>query len=158
VSDDSPREEGAADADADAVVDTPSFPTTEIRVRFHELDPYGHVNHGVYPNYFEAARIDVLDHLGIGIEALRERGLHLIVVEARLRFRAPAVARDVLEVRSSLTELRPASSWWHQELHRPSDDTLIATCDIRTATADPSGRPCAAPREVLEVVRPYVTG
>lgn len=132
-----------------------SFPETEITVRFHELDPYGHVNHGVYPNYFETARIDALDHLGLGIDALRDRGVHLIVVEIRLVFRAPAVARDDLRVVTSLTELRPASSWWHQELVRADDRTLIATADVRTATAGPDGRPKPPPQEVLDLVRPY---
>ena len=49
---------------------------TTIKVRFHELDPYGHVNHGVYLNYFEAARIEVLDAVGFGLNAVD----HLIVV------------------------------------------------------------------------------
>jgi acyl-CoA thioester hydrolase len=134
-----------------------SLPPTEIKVRFHELDPYGHVNHGVYLNYFEAARIDVLDHLGIGLEVLRARQLHLIVVEANIRFKAPAIARDLLEVVSELTQLRPASSWWHQQLIRCSDRTLIAEVDVRTATADPTGRPTAVPVDILDLVRPYVT-
>lgn len=131
-----------------------------LRVRFHELDPYGHVNHGVYLNYFETARIDVLDHLGIGLEVLRDRGLHLVVVEAKLRFRAPATAGDVLRVETALTRLRPASSWWHQRLVRAEPDgevTLVAEGEVRAATADRSGRPTATPRDLLDLVAPYVT-
>jgi acyl-CoA thioester hydrolase len=150
-----------APRDVGPSADRPRFPDTEIRVRFHELDPYGHVNHGVYLNYFETARIDVLDHLGIGLEVLRDRGLHLVVVEANLRFRAPAMARDVLRVETELTRLRPASSWWRQRLVRDEPDgevTLVAEGEVRAATSDPSGRPTATPRDLLELVAPYVTG
>ncbi len=64
----------------------------DLRVRFHELDPNGHVNHGVYLNWFETARIEAMDELGFGLEDLRSRGIHLVVTEANVRFRRPAVA------------------------------------------------------------------
>ena len=60
-----------------------------LRVRFHELDPYGHVNHGVYLNWFETARIETMEALGFGLPTLRDRGVHLVVTEANLRFLAP---------------------------------------------------------------------
>lgn len=135
---------------------TPVLPTTRLRVRFHELDPYGHVNHGVYLNYFETARIEALAHLGIGLEVLRERGLHLVVVEVRVRFRAPAVAGDLLTIATHLRQLRPASSWWHQSIVA-ENGTLVAEAEARSATCDAAGRPMATPADLLAIVAPYVT-
>ncbi len=40
---------------------TPVTHRATIKVRFYELDPYGHVNHSVYIQYFEAARAEWLD-------------------------------------------------------------------------------------------------
>jgi len=124
-------------------------PTT-IDVRFYELDPYGHVNHGVYLNYFEVARIDLLDAIGFGLPRLRELGFHLLVVEAHVRFRAPALAGDRLEVRSQLGALKRASATWLQEIHR--GETLIATNEVRSAITDDSGRPIKAPPELTEAL------
>ena len=124
---------------------------TSIDVRFHELDPYGHVNHGVYLNYFEVARIDLLDAIGFGIPRLRELGFHLLVVEVQLRFHAPAGVGDRLEVRSQLTQLRRASAIWHQRLLR--EEELIATNEVRSALTDTEGRPQRAPQELLQALQ-----
>jgi acyl-CoA thioester hydrolase len=124
---------------------------TTIRVRFHELDPYGHVNHGIYLNYFEHARIERLDEVGFGLDRLRELGFALVVVEAHVKFLRPAVAGDVLTVDSEVVDVRPASSRWQQRLRR--GDELLAMNQVRAAITDLSGRPTAAPAGLVEAMR-----
>jgi acyl-CoA thioester hydrolase len=121
-------------------------PTT-IDVRFYELDPYGHVNHGVYLNYFEVARIELLDAIGFGLPRLQQLGYHLLVVEATVRFRAPATAGDRLVIHSDLVDLRRASAVWHQRALR--DEVLVAENEVRSAITDRDGRPCKAPPELM---------
>lgn len=127
---------------------------TTIEVRFNELDPYGHVNHGVYLTYFEVARIELLDSIGFGLTRLQELGFHLVVVEVNTRFRAPAVAGDRLTVVSEVADMRRASSRWHQRLLRGDDE--IATNDVRAAITDLDGRPVSPPPQLtaaLETLR-----
>lgn len=123
----------------------------ELRVRFHELDPYGHVNHGVYLNWFETARIEILDALGFGLDTLQARGLHLVVTEANLRFLRPAVASDVVTIESEIRDLRRATSWWHQRAVCGGE--VIAEADVRSGTVDPQGRAVAAPSDLLGVLQ-----
>lgn len=123
----------------------------DVRVRFHELDPYGHVNHGVYLNWFETARIEAMDALGYGLATLRERGIHLVVTEANLRFLRPAVAGDVVTIESEIRDLRRATSWWHQRAVR--DGEVLAEVDVRSGTVDPDGRPVAAPADVVTALQ-----
>ncbi len=127
---------------------------TTFRVRFHELDPYGHVNHGVYLNWFETARIEVLDGLGFGLTELRDRGVHLIVTEANVRFRRPAVAGDLVTVECEIRELRRATSRWHQRVVR--DGEVLAEVDVRSGTVDAEGRPTAAPGDLIAALRALV--
>ena len=47
---------------------------TPIKVRFYELDPYGHLNHAVYVNHFEVGRVECLESLGWGLDALQQQG------------------------------------------------------------------------------------
>lgn len=123
----------------------------ELRVRFHELDPYGHVNHGVYLNWFETARIEILDTLGFGLATLQARGLHLVVTEANLRFLRPAVAGDVVTIESEIRDLRRATSWWHQRAVCGGE--VIAEADVRSGTVDPSGRAVAAPSDLVAALQ-----
>jgi acyl-CoA thioester hydrolase len=124
----------------------PTVGRTQLRVRFHELDPNGHVNHGVYANYLETARIELLESLGLGPRVLAARGVHLVVVELRIRFRRPALAGDDLLVETSMTELRRASSWWSQRILRGHE--LVADADVRSAATDAAGRPCRPPPDL----------
>lgn len=128
-------------------------PTT-IDVRFYELDPYGHVNHGVYLNYFEVARVELLEAIGFGLPRMQELGFHIVVVEARVRFLRPAVANDRLTVHSRIGERRRATSTWLQELRR--GDELLATNEVRAAITSLDGRPTRPPAELtaaLEALR-----
>lgn len=123
---------------------------TEIRVRFHELDPYGHANHGVWLNWFETARIEIMDDLGLGPADLQARGIHLVVSQATIRFRQPALAGDVVTITSQIHDLRQATCWWHQQARRGHD--LLATIDVRSGTVDPDGRPIRAPEDLRQAL------
>lgn len=124
----------------------------ELRVRFHELDPYGHVNHGVYLHWFETARIYGLEVLGFGLDALRDRGIHLVVTEANLRFHSPAVAGDVVTIETGVRDVRRATSWWRQRAMRGGQ--VLAEVDVRSGTVGPDGRPVAAPADLLAALQP----
>jgi cobaltochelatase CobT len=68
--------------------------TTEVRVRFYELDPYNHVNHTAYLGYFETARVEAL-----GARAMDGVKSNLdILAEARIRSDAIGRARTAEEV------------------------------------------------------------
>lgn len=122
--------------------------TTTLKVRFYELDPYNHVNHTAYFGYFETARIDALESVGLAMETMSAAGFHIVVVEANARFIVPAVGGDTIRIESEVIERRRASSIWHQEMYR--GDTLLATLEIRGAMTDLDGRPVRLPRELAE--------
>lgn len=127
---------------------------TTVQVRFSEMDPYGHVNHVVFLAYLEQGRVDLLDDLGWGLDRMREAGLGVIVVEAEIRYHAPAQYGEILTVRTGIENLRPLSSWWRQEIVR--GDTTIVTARIRGASVDLDGRPTRPPDEMRTALRPYV--
>ncbi len=118
--------------------------STTLRVRFHELDPYGHVNHAVYLSYLEAARIDLLGARGIDLLRLAEEtGAQLVVVGLEVEFLAPAVAGDELEVTCDVLERRRASVWFAQEIRRGRG--VLVRARVRTATLDRRDRAARLP-------------
>jgi YbgC/YbaW family acyl-CoA thioester hydrolase len=116
---------------------------TRIHVRWGELDAYNHVNHATYLSYLEHARIALLEHIGWGMEALRDAGYQVVVVRVDARFRRAATAGEELVVVSSIRELRGASSHWRQEIVRGDD--VIVEADVTAACTDLSGRPTRTP-------------
>jgi YbgC/YbaW family acyl-CoA thioester hydrolase len=117
--------------------------TTQIKVRFVDLDPYDHVNHARYLSYFESARIEMLDEMGFGMDVMKRAGFQIVLVELTAGFHSPAVLHDQLDIVTTVREVKRATSRWGQEARRR--DELIATLEVTAAFTDLSGRPTRAP-------------
>ncbi len=122
--------------------------TATIRVRFNELDPYNHVNHSVYATYFEAARVEALESVGMGLEVLAGEGWQVVVTELRVRFKRAAAAGDVLTVETRVGAATRATTIWHQRILRGDD--LIADAEVTVAVTDRRGRPVRPPDRIRD--------
>ena len=97
--------------------------TTEIRVRYAETDMMGVVYHANYFTWFEAARIQLLDDLGLPYRELDKRGYLLPVLECEAKFILPARFDDRLCVQVQIEELPIARIEARYKVKR-EEDTL----------------------------------
>jgi acyl-CoA thioester hydrolase len=124
---------------------------TSLRVRFYELDPYEHVNHSVYIQYFEAARAEWLTEIGFPLSKLKEDGIQIVVTEINTRYLGSAGPTDELVVETELVELRRVSMTFEQRILR-GDETLV-TQTISAATVTAAGRPTRVPLELANALQ-----
>jgi len=130
-------------------VSLPSSPPpsyeTHVRVRYADTDAEQVVYYAAYLTYFEVVRVEWLRALGWPILCIRERGVILPVVEARLRYHRPARVDDLLTVRATLVAVGPASFALEYEIER-DDGLLLVTGWTRLAVCErDTGRACAMP-------------
>ncbi len=121
---------------------------TELKVRFNELDLYGHVNHAAYVSYCEHARTEALESIGLAIEEMVTKGFQIVVMEIQVSYKRPAVASDILHIDTWVTELRRASTRWSQRIRRGDD--ICVTLDLRAAVTDIAGKPTRPPAWMFE--------
>ena len=124
---------------------------TSLRVRFYELDPYEHVNHSVYIQYFEAARAEWLTDIGFPLSKLRQDGIQIVVTEINTRYLGSAGPTDELVVETELVELRRVSMTFEQRILR-GDETLV-TQTISAATVTTAGRPTRVPGDLADALQ-----
>ena len=127
---------------------------TPIHVAFDEVDMYGIVHHSKLLVYLERARIALFVEGGINPGTLQETGFGLIVVEAELKFRAPAQFGDDLQVETRVQRISPVTVTLDYRIVRDSD--IILTGTMRLAAVDQHGRPTRMPppaKEILECFR-----
>lgn len=122
-----------------------------VKVRFYELDPYNHLNHAAYVQYFEVGRVEMLESLGFGLPRIKDRGIHIVVTSIETRFLASAGAHDELTIETRVLVVRRASSEWMQRLLR--GDEVMATQRVHAAATDVSGRPTRLPDDLAEALR-----
>ena len=73
----------------------------DIKVRFYEIDPYNHLNHSAYVQYFEVARIELLELVGYGMAELAAAGFHIVVTGIQETRYSPQRPRVLLRERTS---------------------------------------------------------
>jgi len=88
--------------------------STEIEVRFADLDAYGHVNNAVYFTYLETARVKLFQEL---FAALPAAGILFLVVEASCRYRKPIELNDPVFIDIETEELGRSSFTLAYRLH-----------------------------------------
>lgn len=117
-----------------------------VKVRFSDLDPYGHVNHSVYLTYFELGRAQYLQDAGLSLTELLDEGVQLVVVSADVSYKAP-IRQGEVEVESKIVQTRKASMVWSQSL--TYDGVLAATAEVRIASVGTDGKPIPLPSKLL---------
>ena len=127
--------------------------TTTIRVRFCELDPYSHVNHSVYVQYFEEGRVDALAAVGQSLDAMLADDVAMVVAQISTRFLSPGFLSDELVVESGFSNVRRASATWLQRICR--GDTTLATQVARVGCTSGTGKPRPFPQALNEAVTPF---
>ena len=127
---------------------------TPISVRFYELDPYRHLNHSVYIQYFEVGRIDLFRALGWTLSGLADMGTQVFATTIETSFVAPAVEGDDLVVESWVEELKRVTGRFGQRIVR--GDQVIATQTVYAACVNANGRPMRWPTEMTDGLAGYL--
>lgn len=100
---------------------------TEIRVRYAETDQMGIVYHANFLIWFEVGRSELFRTRGFSYKDVEDNaGALMVVAESYCRFKSPAYYEDSLTVRTKVLELRSRSLRFVYEIHRTSDNQLIA--------------------------------
>ena len=81
-----------------------NYTTAEVRVRYAETDQMSFVHHSNYLKYFELARLEWLNFLGISYSQLEENGLLMPVVKASAEYIKPLFFDESFKITVSLID------------------------------------------------------
>lgn len=122
------------------------------RVRYRECDPMGVVYHAHYLDYFEAARTEALRAHGLPYRALEEAGVVMPVVEASVRYHAPARYDDLLEIETAFLDPPGVRVPIDYRVRRQGEAAVLVTGRVVLCFLDAArGRPIPAPERVRAV-------
>ena len=105
-----------------------------MRVYYEDTDANGVVYHARYLNFFERARTELLRAYGVNNHAVQqEHKLVWVVLDIQVRFVRAAKLDDELLVSAELSWKKGVRQGFRQEIHRVSDEELIATAELSAA-------------------------
>lgn len=123
---------------------------TTVRVRYAETDGQRVAHHAAYLVWFELGRAEFLRASGVDYNALEDQGLFVVVVEARVRYLAPARYDDPITIRTKLEAVRSREMTFAYEVSR--EGTTLATGTTRLAMVDSAGSPVSIPGWVRQAL------
>lgn len=125
-----------------------------LRVRYAETDAQQVVYHSNYLVYFEVGRGDFLRAVGVDYNAMEASGAFVVVVEANVRYHAPARYDDELVVETWLDEVRTRSMRFAYRIMRGEGDaaTIIATGWTAHVVVNREGRPVPIPESLRQAI------
>jgi acyl-CoA thioester hydrolase len=132
---------------------TPVCSESRVRVRYAETDQMGVVYHSNHFIYFEIGRVDLLRQLGFTYKEMeKEDNCFIAVVDARCRYKAPALYDDELIVRTHIKNARESLIHFGYELVRASDGTLLAEGETMHVVTDANMQKRSMPEKYVKAL------
>lgn len=98
--------------------------TQEIRILYSDTDSYGVVWHGAYTKWFEAARVGLVEDLGLPLEDLEANGTVFPVVEMNIRYKSSARMNERIVIKTNIAEVKPLSVTFEHKVYEKNTNTL----------------------------------
>jgi len=133
------------------------FGTIELTVYPYECDAFGHLNQASLLTLLERARWDALAR-GPGMDLFDRNGVWPAVRKATIEYRAPAFARDVLRVETTVVGRGTTSMTLRHVVRRASDDAAVAEAEMVFVCIDRVGRATPIPDEIARFLGPRASG
>lgn len=125
-----------------------------LRVRYAETDQMGVAYHSNHFIWFEVGRVELLRQLGFSYKDMEQNdNCHMPVVDARCRYRVPAVYDEEVIVRTHLKNVRESVVRFGYELRRASDGRLLATGETMHIAVDSEKKITAFPEKYIKALR-----
>jgi len=121
-----------------------------IRVRYGETDKMGFVYYGIYAQYYEVGRVELLRSLGISYKSLEDSGYELPVVSFKINYKKPAFYDDEIIVKTSISTMPSSKLIFDYECFNTNGSLLNNGEVVLVFINMDTKKPCKAPQIVLE--------
>jgi acyl-CoA thioester hydrolase len=129
--------------------------TTQIRIRYGEVDQMGYVYYGNYAEFYEVARVEMLRSLGTSYKELEESGVMMPVIELHCKYLKPALYDQLITIKVIVEEMPRASMRFKYELYN-EEQVLINTGETLLVFVNMArNKICYMPKEMAVKLKPF---
>ncbi len=123
--------------------------TTEIEVRFSDIDAYGHVNNAVYFTYLETARVKFFkEHL----EHLMLEGVLFLIVKAECEYKKPIGLSDTVLITIGVENIGNSSFTLTYKVHDQNSQIFALGKTVVVSFDAKNQKPIKIPEKFLELL------
>ena len=109
-----------------------------------QCDHIGHMNIMWYVGKFDEANWNLFARVGLTPSYLRDSGSGMAAVQQNITYKRELLAGDIVEIKSSLLEIRERSIRFRHEMRNAETGEIAATCEITGVHMDRQARKSTA--------------
>jgi acyl-CoA thioester hydrolase len=121
----------------------------KIRVYYEDTDCGNVVYYANYLKYMERGRTELMRERGVTFARYHKEGLMFVVAEASLKYHAPAVYDDLLDMETRAAAVSPVSIVFQTTIRNEKGFHLV-TGEVKVACVNREGKVRRIPAEILE--------
>lgn len=126
---------------------------SHIRVRYVETDAMGFAHHSSFVPWFELARVEMMDHIGLPYINLEKQDVLMPVLEVHIKFISPAHFDDRLKIKLLIKECPKVRLKVEYQVFRK--ETLLATGETLHTFINRENKVIRPPAAFLELMKQY---
>jgi len=131
---------------------------TTIRVRYADTDKMQFVYNGKYLEYFEVGRTELLRSLGLPYSVVENNGYQLPVIEASVKYKAPAHYDDLLEIETIVEQLPNPKfriQYVIRKVENPEKEIVAEGFTDHLFIKTETKRPTRPPKFYMDIILPF---
>lgn len=125
------------------------------KVYYRDVDQMGIVYYTRYLEYFEEARTELLDSLGLTISFIEDRGIQLPVIASHCDYKRGAKLEDKLVIEASIAEIPKVRLNINYYIFDKGSNKQLVKGYTRHAFTDKFGNPKRAPKFILDKIKSH---
>jgi len=97
---------------------------TKLRVRYGETDKMGYAYYGIYPQYYEVGRTELIRSFGLSYKKLENEGIMLPVLSLDIKYLKPAMYDDLLTIKTKIVKFPAVRIEFEYEVYNQDNELL----------------------------------
>lgn len=129
---------------------------TLIRVRYGETDQMGFVYYGIYAQYYEVGRVELLRSLGVSYKTLEKSGYELPVVSFSIQYKQPAFYDEKITVKTTILKMPSSKITFLYECFNDKNILLNKGEVVLVFVKRDTKKPCRAPTIFIDKISSFL--
>lgn len=126
---------------------------SKVKVMYSDTDQMGYVHHNNYVKYYETARWEMFEQLGMPYKAVEEKGFMMPVIRMDLKFIKPAFYDEELTIETTLLKISGPKIFFRYKLFNEAG-AMVNKAEVSLAFISAATRePCLAPEFLAKRLR-----